>query len=40
MPVVDLETFVIITKCLIGLFLAIAELNKAEINNFNLSLLF
>jgi hypothetical protein len=36
----DLEIFVIITRCLTGLFLAIAELNKREINNFNLSLVF
>ena len=32
----DLEIFVIITTCLTGLFLATAELNKREINNFNL----
>lgn len=37
---IDLEIFVIITTCLTGLFLAIAELNKREINNFNTSLLF
>jgi hypothetical protein len=37
---IDLEIFVIITACLTGLFLAIAELNKGEINIFNLSLVF
>jgi hypothetical protein len=36
----DLEIFVIITTCLTGLFLAIAELNKRKINNSSLSLVF
>jgi len=36
----DLEIFVIITTCLTGLFLAIAKLNKREINHFCLSLVF